>query len=204
MLSTDLPCALPPFLPNADRPGIVLATARYPEKVGGLAITRGRNELVVAVGGVELDRIALPAGGGSECVHRVTFAGGGWVVSGGPNGIERRGVVQGMPIVTGLFSGLDLRAGPAPSVDVRTQVHATRVTARQTIAWVLAALGATAALVLVAIGDRPRRPWSAISLLASRALRSVRLPDAVVGAALLGWWISRRLTWTTDGSSPAS
>ncbi len=189
VLSTDLPCALPPFLPNADRPGIVLATARYPEKVGGLAITRSRNELVVAVGGVELDRIALPAGGGSECAHRLTFAGGGWVVSGGPNGIERRGVVQGMPIVTGLFSGLDLRAGPAPSVDVRTQVHATRVTARQTIAWVLAALGATAALVLVAIGGRPRRPWSAISLLASRALRSVRLPDAVVGAALLGWWI---------------
>ena len=189
VLTTDVPCTLPPFLPEADRPGLVLATARYPEKVGGLAITRTRNELVVAVGGVDLDRIALPAGGDDDCAHRVTFAGGRWAVSGGPNGVVRQGVARGMPVVTGLFSGLDLRAGPTPTVDVRTQVHATRVTARQTIAWVLAALAATAALVLVAIGHRPRRPWTAISGLLSLAARSVRLPDAVVGTVLLGWWV---------------
>jgi len=94
-----------------------------------------------------------------------------------------------MPMVTGLFSGLDLRAGPTPTVDVTTHVHATRVTARQTVAWVLAGLAGIAALLLVAIGDRPRRPWAALAGLLGGAVRNARLPDAVVGGVLLGWWV---------------
>ena len=47
-LTTDVPCTLS-FLPKAEQPRLVLATARYPERVGGLAITRSRDSLVVTV-----------------------------------------------------------------------------------------------------------------------------------------------------------
>ncbi len=94
ILSTDVPCTLPPTLPSGE-PGLVLATARYPDRVGGLAITQSQEQLVVSLGGDVLDRVDLPRKATrDDCAHRITFADGRWTISGG-DGIERTGRRRG-------------------------------------------------------------------------------------------------------------
>ncbi|MGH3134772.1 MAG: arabinosyltransferase domain-containing protein, partial [Gaiellaceae bacterium] len=188
LLTADVPCRLPRTLPGGE-PGAVLATARHPERVGGLAITQSRRELVVRVGETVVDRVELPPGGGvDDCAHRVSMAGGRWSVSGG-NGIQREGALEAMPVVTGLFSALDLASGTSPSVDVTTHVHATPTTTRQAVAWALAAMAGTVALLLVAFDARPRRLWARGRRPLAGAAANTRLPDAVVAVVLLGWWV---------------
>ncbi len=93
-----------------------------------------------------------------------------------------------MPILTGLFTGLDIRAGEPPQVVVRTRDYATSWTARQFVAGGLAVALVCAVLILLA---RPRRRRLLASL--RRGIRSAwaardRTDAAVVGV-LLVWWI---------------
>lgn len=190
VISVDVPCRLPPTL-SAGEPGFVLATARYPDRVGGLAITQSRGQLVVSLGRDIVDRIDLPARGSTvddDCAHRVTIAGGGWSTSGG-NGVERQGAVEAMPTVNGLFTALDLSSSTRFSVDVTTRPHATRTTLRQSVAWIVAALAALGALLLVSIERRPRRPWVAVTRLVRNGIAGAHPADAVVAFALLGWCV---------------
>ena len=187
VISADVSCTLPAALESGE-PGHVLSTARYPERVGGLTLTQSDSELVVTLGRTVLDRVELPRGGdGSGCAHRVTIAGGQWFVSG--NGIERQGPVEAMPTVNGLFSGLDLRTGKPLAVTVTTVPHATRATARQTVAWIVAALAAVGALYLVAFERRPRRPGRVIARSARAAIARLHPADAVVASVLLAWCV---------------
>lgn len=188
ILSADVPCRLPPTLPSGD-PELVLATARHPERFGGLAITQSPQQLVVSLGRDVLDRVDLPGEGGrDDCAHRVTIAGGGWSISGG-NGIERQGAVEAMPTVNGLFTALDLRSSAGFSVDVTTAPHATRTTLRQTLAWIVAALAAIGALLLVAIERRPRHWRAAVIRRVRNGIANAHPADAVVAVALLGWCV---------------
>jgi len=190
-VSARIPCSLPPALPGAARPVTVLATARFPERNRGLAVTRSDGRLVVAIGDRVLSRVGLsstPTSDG-ECAYALGIADRRWSLDGGPDKVALGGGLEAMPVVNGLFSALDLPSGTPPSIDVRTAVHASQATLRQTVAWTVAVLGALAALALVAIEGRPRRPWSVIAAGARKARAQVRAADAVVAAVLLGWWV---------------
>ncbi|MDQ3672037.1 MAG: arabinosyltransferase, partial [Actinomycetota bacterium] len=93
-----------------------------------------------------------------------------------------------MPTVSGLFSGLDLRAGAGPSIEVTTAVHATHTRLHQSIAWIVAALCAVAALLLVSARGTPQ-PVRAIRHALRYAAAQAHPVDAVVGIVLLAWWI---------------
>jgi hypothetical protein len=186
-LSVSIPCSLPAALPDARQPPTVLATARHPAAIGGLAVVRVGTALDVRVGDSVLTRIALEAGERSEradCAYRLELRDTRWSLTGGPNGVEDSGELGQMPAVSGLFSALDLRTEPAPSVDVVTQVHRLTTSLAQKTAWTVAVALALAALLLVAIGERPARPRAAIG-----PLPRLRVQDLVVGLTLLGWWI---------------
>ena len=95
-----------------------------------------------------------------------------------------------MPVVTGFFSGFDLRTSP-PAVELDTGVHAVNARPHQTLAWIVAALAIGAALLLVAFDRRPARPAG----VRSRVRASARPADAVVAVALLGWWVLSPAFW---------
>jgi hypothetical protein len=94
-----------------------------------------------------------------------------------------------MPVVSGLFTGVDLRSGVRPAIDVTTRVHGSSGRLHQKILWSAAALAALGALVLVAVGGRPRRVWAITARRVRRAAAHAGLVDGVVVVALLGWWL---------------
>jgi hypothetical protein len=211
-VAANVPCVLPAALADAERPVTVLATSRFPERNEGLAVIRRQGQLVVRIGGIEVMRTALKAGGsaGGECSYRLSLAGGRWMIDGGPEEIERSGVLPAMPVVTGLFSGLDLGSATAPTIRVTTAVHGSRPRTHQTIAWALAAICVSGALFLVAFG-RLQRPRRALGRGTRNALTRFGAPDAVVAIALPawcvlspafhddGWVVARQRTFSSSG-----
>ena len=188
-ISATLPCALAPALPDAASPTTVLATARRPDNVEGLAVTRAGDRLEIAVGDRLLERVDVGAEtlDGQECGYRLSIAGARWSLETGNGHLVGQGRLERAPMVTGLFSSLDLRSAGAPAVEVTTAVHATRTTTLQAVAWTIAALSAAIALLLVSIG-RPRL-WTAALDLPSAASAHLRAADAVVAVVLVGWWV---------------
>ena len=190
-ISARLPCALPRALPAAATPVTVLATARLPRANGGLAVTRVRDQLVVRVGDKTITRVGLPSRptGDRQCAYVLRIADDRWSIEGGPSNVADEGALERRPIVSGLFSELDLGTGAPLAIDVTTAVHAARTTVRQAIAWAVAILALVAALLLVAVEGRPRWSWVAATSLVRRAIGQARPADAVVAAVLLGWWV---------------
>ncbi len=90
-----------------------------------------------------------------------------------------------MPIVTGLFSALDLRAEGSPSIRVTTAAHAAETTVVQKAAWAVAALAIAGALLSVALPGLPRRRVVGLRSIAAHAHPA----DAAVGGVLLTWWV---------------
>jgi hypothetical protein len=187
-IRASIPCLLPRALSAASSPLTVLATARSPATVGGLAVTRTGNSLTVRVGRTALDRFPARRGRTRDCSYLLELSDGRWHISGGPAGIEHEGALEVMPFVSGLSSGLDLRTGRSLTIGVTTTVHDSQPTARQKIAWIIASLAAIAALLVIALehGQAPLR-------VARRSVRAARAnahpADAVVGLVLLGWWV---------------
>jgi hypothetical protein len=191
-ISADVPCRLPPPLADAPRPATVLATARSPVKSGGLVVTRERGELVVAVGDRVLDRAPVRLGdSGEECSYRLRLADLRWSLEGGQRQSGTEGDLATMPVVTGLFSALDVSFRGSPSIEVTTAVHDVRPTLRQKLAWILAAVAIAAALVLVAFDRPPGNPWPIFRRAAARAHPA----DAVVAVVLAGWWVLSPAYW---------
>jgi hypothetical protein len=186
-ISATVPC-VPPAPLRAAGPGApVLATARFPERNGGLAITERNRRLTIRIGGELLRTVRLPAAAGESCAYELRLGNGRWSLSGGPEDLALGGGLGRMPVVSGLFSARDLRSEPRTSVEVTTVVHATDPQPHQAVAWTLAALCALAALFLVAAGRRPR-PADAYRA-ARSSLKHARPADAVVGIVLVAWWV---------------
>jgi hypothetical protein len=187
-VSVNLPCALPPPLQRGNRRVVVLETTRNPSSTGGLSLVQVERRVQVSIGGDRLQDLELPARAAAArtCAYRLDISATGWSITGGPQQVDRNGGVA-MPVVNGLFSELDLRAGRGPSVEVTTTVYATRSTAIQTAGRILGALAAFAALVLVAVPIRTRigPPGRALA----GTLKRIRAPDIIVGTVLLTWWI---------------
>lgn len=189
LVAASIPCSLPRALPRAERPLTVLATARLPSRVGGLEITGQAGRLVVSVGETILARVGRPAGGGQggACAYSLRLAGGRWSLD-GPGNRSLGGSLAAMPVVSGLFSGLDLRGATAPTVEVTTAVHGSRTLLRQSVAWMLACICALAALALVAFDRRPRPRLAARAVLRG-ALAHAHPADALVAIVLVAWWV---------------
>ena len=129
----------------------MIATARNPETSGGLSVTHAGDLFAVRVGASDVAELKAPTGATTDasCAYRLRFGRGHWTIHGGPDGVSLDGTVDPMPVVFGLFSGLDIRSPAAPTIDVTTAVHDTRTTARQTIAWIIAVGCLIAALALL-------------------------------------------------------
>jgi hypothetical protein len=187
-LSVTLPCTPAPALPRADHPTLVLGTARPRAGADGLAVLRTRDRLEVLLGGETLTSVGLRAASTSACVYRLQLAAGSWSLTGGPSNARRAGSLDHMPLVAGLFSGLDLHAGQTPSVVMTTVVRTARTTIKQAILWTLAILAALTALALVALG-RGRRPRPSGAKARPRILAHLGAPDLAVTLLLLVWWV---------------
>lgn len=190
-INATVPCVLAGPLSGDEARSTVLATARYPERVEGLALTASDGRLEVRVGDELVTRVDLSAANrnGEECAYRIGMSPGRWRIEGTGGAYVREGELERFPVVTGLFSDVHLRAEGAPSIAVTTGVHATRTTSRQLVAWTLAAAAASASLLLVAVSSRPRRLWSAVLGLVRGARRDARAPDLMVAAVLAVWWV---------------
>jgi arabinosyltransferase B len=191
-IDVHLPCTLSPPLRKGG-PTTVLSTTRRSQNSGALEILLESHSLRYRVGASELARVPWP----KSCPLQVALQQGELRLPGRAFPLHL-GTPGEMPIVTGLFTRLDIRHGAPPQVLVQTRVYATSQTTRQVIAAVLAVLLACAALLLVAGVDPWRNPFPALR----RALRGAwdaRHPtDAVVVGVLLVWWIIAP-TFTDDG-----
>jgi cell wall arabinan synthesis protein len=190
-LSALVPCRLPAPLPQADSPTSVLATARHPDRSNGLEVTRSGTLLTFRIGTSVIDEIRQPtdASAGGHCAYQLTIADGRWALAGGPKASLHGGVVPVMPVVNGLFSGLDLRSSSRPSIDIAVVPQSARPILRQSIAWLVAALCALGALLLVSLQPRPERKRPRVRMLLRRAAKSAHPADAAIVVLLLLWWV---------------
>jgi arabinosyltransferase B len=173
-ISARLPCAGQP-LPDAPRPLVVLATTR---DASGLVVTQDGRRLSLKIGGAELVHVDETSAA-ADCAYAFRLADDGWTLTGGSSFASKDGTAP-MPEVDGLFSDLDLRAGPRPAVQITTSVYATRSTLGQTLARRLAAIAALVALfLLVPLPAAWRR----------RRLPRPQAVDAVVILLLGLWWV---------------
>jgi hypothetical protein len=196
-VSLRIPCPPPPGLAAAAQPATVVATARTPATSGGLAVTRAGDRLTVAVGTQVLAELEASQGAATDerCVYRIRLADNRWSIEGGPEPTSLSGDLGAMPVVSGLFSAVDLRAPRAPTIDVTTAVHDTRTTAFQTIAWLVAFAGLVAALLLLVGPAGPARMWAGVRDGLSQTVSHAHLPDAVVAITLVAWWIVGPVLW---------
>ena len=177
-----LPCGHSP--PNAgSQPKLAFATARNPSEAGGLEVTLRQGSVHVVVGDSEYATAPWPA----ACPYRVRIADGELNTSTGASTKLRTSALDDMPIVTGLFTELDLTTAQHLRVSLRTRDYATSQTARQIVATVLALTLVTITLVLLGL-DGPRQRAGVRKRL--RSTWASRHPtDAVVVATLAVWWI---------------
>ena len=185
----NLPCTAALALRELTTPTALLSTTRFPDRTGGLLVTSTKDELTISVGARELARLKSTAAeqpGATECGYRLTVADGGWSIGGGPDNLALSGRLKALPVVTGLFSGVDVRSRPSPSVAITTKPHMTRSTSRQTIGWVVAASAILASMLLIAFRRPPRRSRLAARALVRRAAAHARVSDAVVAIDPLG------------------
>ena len=196
-LTVRIPCSVPSALPAADEPTIVIATARNPETSGGLSVTHAGDLFAVRVGASDVAELKAPTGATTDasCAYRLRFGRGHWTIHGGPDAVSLDGTVDPMPVVFGLFSGLDIRSPAAPTIDVTTAVHDTRTTAGQTIAWIIAVGCLIAVLALLASPRSLGRVRSGLRTGFEGAALHAHLADAVVVLSLVGWWVIAPVIW---------
>ena len=182
-LELRIPCGLAPPLGDEGRPATVIATARSPSASEALRVGLDEDSLTFAVGGRTAARVPWPAG----CPRRFEIEDGELRLP--QRTVElRSAALDGMPVVTGLFSGLDLAAGAAPEIVVRTRTYATDYSTVQTVAAVLALVLALAALILVARVEG-RAPGPPLRRRLGSAWAALDATDLVVVGSLLVWWI---------------
>ena len=131
----------------------ILATARRPEQTQALRIALRGNSLRIDVGASEIARVPWPA----TCPLVVEARGFELRLLGRTFPLQT-GTPGEMPIVTGLFSQLDLHTGHRPEIVIRTRDYSTSATAMQVVASAVAvALALLAMCFISGAGRLPRR-----------------------------------------------
>ena len=185
-----MPCKLANRLQPGDGPALVVATARHPKQAQGLSLTLTEDKLRIMIGDRVLHQISAPPvePKGTACTYALQLGSGRWSIEGGPLNIKRKGELEEMPVVNGFFSELDIRSGPAPTIEVTTVPHMWIATQRQTIGRIAGFLFAASALLLVAIGRVSAPSPVGVSRIARTLRTQASTADAVVGVTLIGWW----------------
>jgi len=181
-IEVQLPCGLAPPLRDA-RPVTVLATARRAETAGALRIAGVDDALRISVGASDVAELPWP----TSCPLRVEVADGELRLPSRAVSLQTQ-TLDDMPIVTGLFTGLDLRAGEPPRVVIRTRDYATSWTARQFVAAALAVALVCLALILL-VRPRRRGVLGRIRRGISSVWEARGTTDAAVLGVLLVWWV---------------
>jgi hypothetical protein len=177
-----VPCDLSPPLARTSASATVIATARRPRDVGGLRLELRDASLLVGVGG-RVTTLPWP----DSCPLQVTVERGRLVA--GKRVLRLATSTPGhMPIVTGIFSQLDLRSRRRPEFDLTTRAYATSPTARQFAAILIASLSAFAA-ILLAVGVSAKGWSSRLVRRMSAGLRALEVVDAIVVGTLLLLWV---------------
>jgi cell wall arabinan synthesis protein len=196
-IEVHLPCAAS-RPQGSSGPVNVLSTARRPEREEALRIVWSGRSLLIGAGDQELARVPWP----EACPLDLQIRDGKLHLPSRTIAL-RLATLAHMPVVTGLFSGLDLQSGARPRVEVQTRAYTTSQTPRQIIAAALASALACAALLALAFpatgafrglaGRWPSLRRGVKSLWAARD-RS----DIVVVGVLIVWWVVAP-TFTDDG-----
>ena len=187
-LDATVPCGEARALPSAARPFTLVATTRQ-RATGGLAVTRSGDRLTFSIGTDEFASLDVPAEqGANACTARLHIEDDNWSLAAPWTAVEGE-LEDRLPVVTGFFSGVDLRAGPGPSIAVTTEPFGARPTAVQKAAWILAALLALGALVLATGLGRGRMSGRTVGDSIVSAGKAVRPVDGFVAALLLTWWV---------------
>ena len=189
-ITARIPCSSSPALSAAGSPVTVLSTVRNSDS-GGLVVLRNDRTLTVWVNGTRLTSAEL-AQGRADCAYELRVVGDTWSLTGGRDSIARQGNLESVPIVSGLFSELDLTRTSRPRIEITTAAYASHPTPRQAIAWTLAVLAAIGSLLFVGI---ERRPSLARVRSIGAGLRQAHLADAVVLLVLPAWWVLAPLVW---------
>jgi hypothetical protein len=181
-LEIRLPCDLAPPI-RGDRSVLVLSTTRRTQRDGGLQIALSGGRVRARVGNSEVASAPWPA----SCPLGID------VERGEVRLLDRQARIRpetpgNMPIVTGLFTGLDLRAGAPPRVTLETRVYATSPSTWQVLAAGSALLLALGALVLLSMSDGLRERFR-LRRRVARAWDAREPSDLVVVAVLVAWWI---------------
>jgi hypothetical protein len=178
-----IPCGLSNALRRRPE-STVIATARRPGKSDALRIALRGRSLGIDLGATEVARLPWPA----ACPLVVQLKDGQLRLA--DRTILLHTETPGeMPIVTGLFSELDLRTGARPAIAVTTRDYSTSATASQLVAGALAVILALFALWRMSAARlSPQRDWL-FSRLAGVWRRLDRV-DAVVVVVLAVWWIA--------------
>ena len=188
-IEVSLPCGLSRPL-RSEGPVTVLATARRPRATEALQITQEGRVLRIGVGKSQIGSVPWPA----SCPLAIEVADGEVRLPSGRTKL-RTETLDDMPIVTGLFTNLDLRSGKPPEVSLRTRAFGTSWSARQFVAAGAAAVLAALALFLL-IGSRRRlRPLGSLRRGLQSAWAARDASDGVVVGALLVWWIVGPTFW---------
>jgi hypothetical protein len=181
-LDLRVPCNLAPSLTSRGS-ATVLATARRPNDPAALRVLLARGELRIEIGQSELARLTWP----SACPLAVRIEDGRLRLPDRAIRLETPALAR-MPIVTGLFTTLDLRSGSAPQVVVETRAYAMQQTRLQVVAAMLAVILACLALLLLARPNTRRtRPSLRSHLIHLR--HSLDRTDATVVCVLIVWWV---------------
>ena len=195
-VAATVACRTPLQLRRAGRNTLVLATAKFPGRAGGLAIRRSGAELAISVGGRLLDRVRATSSQDSGCAVDVHLVGQEWTVRGGSDSVVRTGRLERMPVVNGIFAALEPGSPRPPTIEIETIAYAADPTARQTVAWITAILLAAIALcLLIPTGTRREVRHAKVSDSARRLVKQAGAPDVVVGLLLVGWWILSPTFW---------
>lgn len=195
-VSARLSCTRSATLSDESTPATIFATVRRPDSTSGLVVTQRGPRLEFNVGDRLLASARLAAAPRDpSCAYALRIEDGKWSLAGGPREIALAGDLAFMPEVNGLFSEVDLRTEDALLVEVTTQPHKTEAATRQTIARIIAAIGAVLALTLVAVGQGSLGTRGSRGRPSLRAIRAIRSVDVAVVLALVGWWLLAPAHW---------
>jgi hypothetical protein len=189
-LHATIPCSgLAPPLRANESEALVLATMRHPRTGAGLAILRKGKQLSFRFGDSTFGTTALSSN--AECSPiALDVRGDQWTLRLSSTHTETGNFAGQRPGVTGLFSGLDLRAGAQPRIVITTEPYGAHASWWQWPVWAAAIALAFAALVVGFGAPRPRRPAPAqVRGSIGRLIRRLRPVDGLVVLLVGTWWL---------------
>jgi hypothetical protein len=189
-LHATIPCSgLAPPLHVGESEALVLATMRHPRTGAGLAIARKGGQLSFRFGGSTFATASLSSN--SACTPiALDVRGDQWTLRRSSTQAETGNFEGQRPGVTGLFSGLDLRAGAQPKIVVTTDPYGAHASWWQWPLWAAAIALAFAALVAAFGAPLARGPTLArLRSSPQRFSRGLRPVDGLVVLLVGTWWL---------------